>query len=133
MTNRQTDQILLVDDDDQLRLMLKIVLERAGYVVQEAASGREAIRLFEATPMEIVITDLIMPEVEGIEVIKALRVIDPSVKVIAMSGGGRISSQCYLAIARGMGAHRTLEKPFSHQDLLKAIAEVSESKQISST
>ena len=116
--------ILVIDDDDQFRGMLRETLEHAGYEVTDAPNGKEGIRLFRENPADLVITDLIMPEKEGIETIKELRQEYSEVKIIAMSGGGRIGPDSYLKMAKGLGALRTLTKPIEREELLRAIREV---------
>lgn len=117
-------RILVVDDEDQIRAMLRQVLERAGYAVIDAPNGRVALRLFREDPADLIITDLIMPEKEGIETIRELRKEFPEVKIIAISGGGQVSPEAYLDVAEGLGAHRTFAKPIAHQELLGAVAEL---------
>lgn len=116
--------ILLVDDDVAFRKMLQLVLKRAGYAVQEAGNGRDALALYETEPCDLIITDLVMPEMEGIEAIMQFRRFDPEAKIIAMSGGGRLKPSVSLAAAHKLGAVRTLAKPFSHRELLDAVAEI---------
>src|SRR5687767_14027836 len=97
--------ILLVEDDEQLRPMLKLVLERGGHQVQEAGNGKEALKIYLRHPTDLVVTDLVMPDKEGLETILELRRIYPDVKIIAMSGGGRTGGgQGYLELARKFGA-----------------------------
>jgi DNA-binding response OmpR family regulator len=114
-------RILLVDDDDQLRTMLCEVLTRAGYEVQEASNGKLAIELYRTNPTDLVITDLVMPEKEGLEMIVELKRLSSEVKIIAMSGGGRGGAQDYLTMAKALGAQRVLAKPFSHAEILEAV------------
>lgn len=118
--------ILLVDDDEQFRLMLNEVLQRAGYDVRQAQDGNDALKQYRASPADVVITDLIMPEKEGLETIRALRAFDPAVKIIAMSGGGRNHSSDYLLIAQRFKAQRVLAKPFPHHVLLTMLKELLE-------
>lgn len=113
--------ILLVDDDEPMRKMLGITLTKLGYQVTEARDGREALRLFAAEPPDLVLTDMVMPDKEGVEVIGELRRLQPDLKIIAMSGGGRGDATDYLKVARLMGAAHTLHKPFSTADLTDAI------------
>lgn len=115
-------RILVVEDEDAFRGMLAEILSREKHEVTTAANGSEAIKLARASVFDLVITDLIMPEKEGIETILELRHISPSTKIIAMSGGGRGSAKDYLLAASQLGASRTLAKPFSRQELLDAIA-----------
>jgi CheY-like chemotaxis protein len=116
--------ILLVDDDDQFRTMLSEVLTDAGYQVQEASNGQQALKLYESQPTDLVITDLVMPEKEGLEMIVEFRQLYSGAKIIAMSGGGRGGSQATLKMARAFGAQRVLAKPFSHQEILEAVSQV---------
>ena len=118
------NRILIVDDDELFRGMLRLTLLRSGYEVDEAADGRQAIRLHESTPVDLVITDLIMPEQEGLDTIQQFRRRHPAVKIIAMSGGGRIDARDFLKIARHLGAERTFAKPFENSELVAAIAEL---------
>lgn len=119
-------RILVVDDDDQFRRMLQRTLERAGYEVEPAADGREAVRLFEAHPPDLVLTDLVMPEQEGLETIMTLRRKYKTPRIIAMSGGGRNQPEEYLEAARVLGVAATLEKPFATRDLLALVRSVLE-------
>ncbi len=114
-------RILVVDDDPNIRQMLRSMLEREGYEVDVASNGLECMRRFEAAPADLVITDIIMPEQEGIETIRRLRAEYPDCRIIAISGGGRIGPSDYLSMAKLIGAVSTLSKPFDRKDLLEAI------------
>lgn len=115
-------RILLVDDDINLRAMLKMSLESLGYAVVEARDGREGLRLFKDAGIDIVLTDLIMPEKEGIELIMDLkRLPGKAPKIIAMSGGGHIAASNHLNIARILGVKQVLAKPFGLDELKTAI------------
>ncbi|HLP10225.1 MAG TPA: response regulator [Opitutaceae bacterium] len=116
--------ILVADDDDQVRMLLKRVLAKAGYEVSEARNGNEAVRLFKLKPAALLITDLIMPDKEGIETIQEFRRNQTPVKIIAMSGGGRLDQNMYLSMAKKIGADRVLSKPFLPQELLKVVQEL---------
>ena len=118
--------ILVIDDDKNIRLLLRAVLEREGYQVLEAPDGDKGVSEFKKSPTDLVITDLIMPGKEGIETIRDLRREFPNVKIIAVSGGGRIGPDCYLKMAKGVGALRTLSKPIDRMGLLQAVQEVME-------
>jgi len=109
-------RILLIDDDEAVRSMLSITLDHFGHTVVEARDGREGLQLFDDS-IDLVITDIIMPETEGTEVVMQLRKRKPGVKIIAMSGGGRQSASDYLHIAKLMGASAVLPKPFSASEL----------------
>jgi CheY-like chemotaxis protein len=114
-------RVLIVDDDRQIREMLRATLEREGYEVEEAADGRAAIVLYAQSPADVVLADLIMPEMEGIETILRLRRDDPNVKIIAMSGGGHVGPQPYLQSAQQCGAQYIFTKPIDREQLLGAI------------
>lgn len=114
-------RILIIDDDMQIRKMLRLTLTAAGFEVTEAQDGKVAMKLMRQAPSELVVTDLIMPEKEGIETIIELKRDFPEVKVIAISGGGRIDPKDYLFLAEKLGAQLTLEKPFSRKEILDAI------------
>lgn len=116
-------QVLLIDDDDLARFAICEVLKRAGHSVTQAKNGKVGLSAQTATDFDIIITDIIMPEVEGIEVIVKLKEQSPKIPVIAISGGGRISKVDYLEIASSLGADGTLAKPFSEDELNEKISE----------
>lgn len=113
--------ILVVDDDAGVREVIRAMLESAGFSVSLAVNGREAVSMLESSTYDLILTDLVMPEQEGISTIKEIRQKYPDVKVIAMSGafGGD-----YLRIAGYLGAHGTLAKPIRLESMLKTIEEV---------
>jgi CheY-like chemotaxis protein len=115
-------RILLVDDDEDFRRMLCKVLEKAGHEVRDAANGKAALELYRQEPGDLIITDLVMPVKEGLESIREFRRLNPSVKIIAISGGGRMDPRLNLVIAQHFGARQTLAKPFSNQEILDAVA-----------
>jgi CheY-like chemotaxis protein len=117
-------RILVIDDDVQVRQMLKQTLERAGYEVVDAADGAQGIRLYRDEPTDLIITDILMPEKEGIETIMELKRDFPDVKIIAISGGGRVDPGTYLETARQCGTDRTFTKPFDRAELLEAIQQL---------
>jgi len=117
-------RILLVDDDDLLRGALHQILVRAGYDVNDATDGAVAVREYCRQRCDVVITDIVMPDQEGLGTIRELRRTDPNVKIIAISGGGLGKAGDYLGIAQKLGAMRTLAKPFFPEALLAMIAEV---------
>ena len=117
-------RVLIIDDDPQLRGMLCRVLERADFDVVEASDGNRGISAcFEHCP-DIVLTDIVMPEKEGIGTIVELRRSFPELPIIAMSGGLRYGAGEYLEAARRLGAVMTLEKPFLPSDVIEAIETV---------
>jgi len=117
-------RILVVDDDFQMREMLGVILERKGYDVKTASDGKSALQLQSSKPFDIVITDIIMPEKEGLETISELRRDYPRVKIIAISGGGRYQAESYLELATQIGADRVLVKPFGSWEILGAVREL---------
>ena len=116
-------RILIIDDEDLVRFTLRQILERTGHEVLEAENGRQGIALHRASPADVIITDIIMPEQEGVETIIELRRDYPAVEIIAVSGGGRIGSREYLELARKFGARHVFAKPFDQRELLRAVDE----------
>ena len=114
-------RILIVDDNADLRLMLKLALESAGYAVQVAADGREALRLQREAPADVVITDLFMPETDGFETIQGLRADYPHTRIVVMSGDSKRVRQDYLSSAELMGVQATLRKPVDVELLLQML------------
>jgi len=116
--------ILIMDDEAQVRKMLKKVLEKNGYDVIEAVNGNQGIKLYEQLLPDLIITDLIMPEKEGLESIRELKKINPDVKIIAMSGGGIADPKVYLNLATKLGAVHTFAKPVENEILVSTIKEL---------
>lgn len=114
-------RVLVIDDDEQMRLLLRQIMEWRGYDVAEAENGKVGLRLQREEPADLVITDLIMPEQEGLETISALKREFRGVKIIAISGGGRIGPDAYLPAARELGADRIFTKPFDVGEIITAI------------
>jgi YesN/AraC family two-component response regulator len=119
--------ILIIDDEPQIRSMLKLMLERDGYEVAEAPDGIEGIRVYRQKPADLVITDLIMPNKDGIGMIIDLKKEFPNVKIIAMSGGGLNKPEGYLKGAKKLGAACTLTKPIDRDEMLRTIKDVLQS------
>ena len=117
-------RILLIDDDMLARDMLRQMLERAGYDVVEAVGGREGLQHYQATAIDLIITDILMPDQDGLETIQELRRLDPEAKIIAISGGGQSRLLDLLLIAAKLGAQCTLQKPLVRQELLEAIRQL---------
>jgi len=117
-------RVLIIDDETQIRSMLKLMLERDGYEVAEAPDGIEGIRIYRQNPADLIITDLIMPNKDGIGVIIDLKKEFPNVKIIAMSGGGLNKPEGYLKGAKKLGAACTLTKPIDRGEMLRAIKDV---------
>ena len=117
-------KILIIDDEPHILLMLKKMLERAGYEIEIAINGMEGLELFKKSPTDLVITDIIMPEKEGLETIREMKRLQSGLKIIAMSGGGKITADNYLQTAKLFGASRILEKPFTQQQMVAAVKEL---------
>lgn len=117
-------RILIIDDEEPVRSMLRQMLEGAGYDVQEACDGDEGLRLFRTNPADLVVTDLLMPNKGGLITISELRRDHPDARVIAISGGGRNGKLNFLSTARTFPGVRTLRKPFRRAELLDVVAEV---------
>ena len=122
------ESILIIDDEPQIRSMIRLILERAGYSVMEAADGVEGIRRFRENPVNLIITDLIMPNKDGIGMIIELKKEFPDARIIAMSGGGLNRPEGYLRGAQKLGAACTLSKPINRQELLRVVKDTLESK-----
>ena len=120
-TSNRVARVLVVDDDSVIRAMLHRTLENAGFPVVEAQSGREALARIEGKSIDLLITDLVMPDGEGLEVIRALKKTHPHLKVIAISGAFAGS---FLKTAELLGAHATLQKPFKLEELLDTVRKV---------
>mgnify|MGYP001766746739 CR=1 FL=1 len=116
--------ILVIDDDKLMRLALAKILAASGYNVAQAANGDEGLRLYRSHRFDLVITDLIMPDKEGIQIIRELRKEDSGIRIIAMSAGGRGGATDYLKWARLMGAKQCLRKPIKREELLSAVTAV---------
>jgi DNA-binding response OmpR family regulator len=115
-------QILIVDDDESFRKMLRLTLEKLGHKVVEAKNGREGMKLYAQTPADLVMMDLIMPDQEGLQTIREMRHAHPKQKIVAMSGGGRLNTPNYLKIASMMGVDGVLTKPFAPEELAAMLA-----------
>lgn len=110
--------ILIVEDDNDLRTMLKVSLTRRKFTVLEAENGKEALTHFKPSVTDLVITDLIMPDEDGLKVIMRIRELKPSIKIIAISGGGKAGPGSYLSLAKALGADAIYSKPFSVNDMI---------------
>ena len=127
-------KILVIDDEEDVRDVLKLVLERAGFDVCVAADDREGLQLLEEQGIDLVITDVIMPGIDGVETVQRIREKFLNTRIIVISGGGNvapleyepeaISTTAFLASAESAGADRTMTKPFDRQELIDAINEL---------
>ena len=118
-------KLLVVDDNADTRQSMKLLLERAGYEVDVAQNGARAVEMQRALSAEILITDIFMPELDGLETIERFRREFPAVKIIAMTGGGmNFNRENYLLSADVAGADAVLRKPFEKSTLLQALQKV---------
>ncbi len=115
-------KILVLDDEPSILLMLKKMLEREGHEVEMALNGIEGMELFEKFKPDLLITDIIMPQKEGLETILELRKKYPELKIIAISGGGRFGPDGYLPSAKLFGADMVFQKPLVQKEFLQAVA-----------
>lgn len=114
-------KILIIDDDQMVSATIELLLLKAGHSVTLAANGNLGVASFKANPVDLVITDIIMPEKEGIETIQEIRAISPKVPIIAISGGGRTKNYDFLRMANKLGANEVLKKPFANDELLSMV------------
>ncbi len=117
-------KILVIDDELQAREMMKEMLVREGHEVEAAANGADGLRVFSKQKSDLVVTDLIMPEKEGIETIMELKRIVFNVKIIAVSGGGRYDPKDSLKMAQDLGADVVFKKPFERKEFISAVREL---------
>ncbi len=115
--------ILLVDDEEPIRRMVRAVLNNTEYAFEEASDGVKALALLESHSFDLIITDVVMPDCDGIELVISVRKKLPDIKVIVMSGGGRIRADHYLVLAEKLGAARVFEKPFDTTELRETVSE----------
>ena len=119
--------IVVADDVDGIRMLVSQWLSELGHTVVPASTGNEVLRLLTDRHFDLIIADVLMPEGDGLEIIVAARRIDPSPRVLAISGGGKyMSGTDCLRMAKGIGADGILQKPFTREEMLGAIARVVE-------
>lgn len=117
-------RILVIDDNTALREALCELLQQSGHEVIPMATGRQAAQIHRTKPVQLIITDIFMPETDGLEIISEFRRDYPEVKIIAVSGGGSRGMVELLSVAQRMGAQRALMKPFDIHALLTAVNEL---------
>jgi DNA-binding response OmpR family regulator len=113
-------RILVIDDEASVRAFIRQTLETEGYEVKEAADGKEGLAALRPYPADLIITDIFMPNKEGIDTIRTVREQFPQTKILAISGGGSRRMEV-LSAAVQFGAHHALEKPFTPAELVAAI------------
>lgn len=113
--------ILVIDDDDDVLVLISTVLKRFKHTVHALSDGRQALEIHKKEPIDLIITDILMPEVDGIEVIRKFRREYPQLKIIAISGGGWTEPQQFLAMASRLGADATFNKPFEWDKLVETV------------
>lgn len=117
-------RILVIDDDEQCSQLLRAVFEQAGHEVATAANGKIGLAMSRNSQFDLVITDVLMPEKDGLELIKELRRDNPEARIIAISGGGLLHAEDCLKMARLFGAQRILKKPIDVKELLQIAGEL---------
>lgn len=117
-------KILVIDDDEQVRGLMQQVLVRAGHDVTTAGGGQRGMELFRQERADLIIADILMPGMDGIETILELRRCSPDVKIIAISGGGRLGPDVYLDLAKRCGVSCALSKPIGPRELTGRVAEL---------
>jgi len=113
--------ILIVDDDDLTRGVIKRILELGNHTIFQVNNGQEALQVVSTAPIDLIITDILMPERDGLDVIAQVKGTHPWVKVLAYSGGGAHRDFDVLSLAKELGAHAAIQKPFSVSDLLSSV------------
>ncbi len=114
-------RILIIDDEEFVLYTLRVALEAAGHVVVQASNGTDGISIREALHCDVIVTDIIMPDKDGVQTITELKELFPDQKIMAITGGGRIRSEGRLEFARKVGATTVLTKPFSDDELLAGV------------
>jgi YesN/AraC family two-component response regulator len=116
--------ILLIDDDEHIRISTAGLLQSAGHTVETAEDGKAGLKTYQANLHDLVITDIVMPDMDGLELIGRLQQLKPSPRIIAMSGGSSFSIPVYLPIAKQLGVERILAKPIEAEVLLRTVKDV---------
>ncbi len=121
-------RILVIDDEELARFTMREILESAGHEVTEANDGEQGVQRYRADPTDIIVTDIIMPKKEGVQVVIELKQDFPDLLIIAVSGGGRTKNLDFLKLAKDFGADKILAKPFTETEMNTAVRELLLSK-----
>lgn len=116
-------RILVIDDDKIMNSVIVEMVKSDGHSAKNAFDGQRALKLLDAQPFDLIVTDIIMPKIEGLELIEVIRAINRTIPIIAISGGGRTGPQEYLDSAKALGADYTFQKPFRKEPFLEAVRE----------
>lgn len=120
----KTLSVLLADDEEDIRVLVELCVTEEGHTVRAVSNAREAKEALGQQTFDLVITDILMPEGDGLDLIAQLRKIQPGARILAMSGGGRyMESDDCLKMARGLGAHAAIMKPFTREQLLAGVTQ----------
>lgn len=114
-------RVLVIDDDETVREVITTVLRNEGLEVIETGDGKEALKIQQQTPAQLIITDILMPDFDGIELIRKLRRDDPHLKIVAISGGGWSTPEQFLTMAERLGANASFSKPFRWNELIGTV------------
>jgi CheY-like chemotaxis protein len=115
-------QVLVVDDEDQMRKLIRLVLQQEGHTVVEASNGKRAIQHIQEAEIDLVISDIFMPDMDGLELIRGIRRTHPGIKILAISGAGKEGPGLYLNMAEQFGAGAILMKPFAPDQLIEKVS-----------
>jgi len=121
-------KVLIIDDESSIRKFLRKLIEKGNYQVIEAENGNQGIEAYKKNRPDLIITDLIMPEKDGLETIEEIKILNPDVKIIGISGGGTLDPEIYLNLASKLGVDRTFAKPIDNDILLSTIKEMLSSR-----
>jgi CheY-like chemotaxis protein len=117
-------QVLIIDDDRGIRQLLRRIIATRGHMIVEADSGRTGVEAFRQQAFDLVLTDIVMPDMDGNQTIVQLRKLNPDIRIVAVSGGGRARNLTPLQLAKQFGADRILEKPFRRDDVVRMVDEI---------
>jgi CheY-like chemotaxis protein len=117
-------RILIIDDDQYVRDVLRQMLEPEGYEVDDACNGDDGVRIFSEQRQDLVITDILMPGMGGVQIIMELRLLSPDVKIIAISGGDQIAPEYYLKMIKNFDTLYEMKKPIMREPLLQAVRSI---------